>query len=103
MIVRTWSGATRSSDADRYTEYMRETGLKAYRATAGNLGAILLRRPERENTRFLFISFWESLDSVRAFAGEDHERAVFYPEDERFLVDKDLDVQHYEVALSDIP
>jgi hypothetical protein len=40
---------------------------------------------------------WDSLDAVKAFAGDDHERAVFYPEDDRFLVDRDLTAKHYEV------
>jgi hypothetical protein len=40
---------------------------------------------------------WESLDAVRAFAGDDYETAVYYPEDERFLVERDLKCAHYEV------
>ena len=46
MIARTWRGWTRREDADAYVEYLRETGLKEYRATPGNLGAHLLRRDE---------------------------------------------------------
>jgi hypothetical protein len=41
---------------------------------------------------------WESMDAIRAFAGDDPEQAVFYPEDDRFLIDRDLTVAHYEVA-----
>jgi hypothetical protein len=38
------------------------------------------------------------MDAVKAFAGDDPERAVFYPEDDRFLIERDLTVAHYEVA-----
>jgi hypothetical protein len=43
-------------------------------------------------------TLWDSLDAVKTFAGEDHERAVFYPEDERFLIERELTATHYEVA-----
>jgi hypothetical protein len=44
------------------------------------------------------VSLWSSLDDVRAFAGDDVEQAVFYPEDDGFLIDRDLRVRHYEVV-----
>jgi hypothetical protein len=46
------------------------------------------------------ISLWESWDAIKAFAGADYERAVYYPEDERFLRHLDPEVQHYEVLSS---
>jgi len=44
------------------------------------------------------VSFWDSWGAVEAFAGQDIEEAVFYPEDDRFLVERDLTVRHYEVG-----
>jgi len=44
------------------------------------------------------VSFWDSRESIEAFAGQDIEKAVFYPEDERFLAERDLTVRHYEIA-----
>jgi len=102
MIARTWRGATRASDADAYSRYMEETGLRDFAATPGNLGALLLRRATSEadgpGTEFLVISLWESRDAVERFAGPEIERAVFYPEDERFLVRRDLTVDHLDVV-----
>jgi heme-degrading monooxygenase HmoA len=57
----------------------------------------MLRRDVDGLTEFVMFTLWESLDAVKAFAGDDHERAVFYPEDDRFLVDRDLTATHYEV------
>jgi heme-degrading monooxygenase HmoA len=98
MVARVWRGAVRTLDADAYEQYMRGTGIAGYEATPGNRGAWMLRRELGELTEFVMFTLWDSLDAIRAFAGEDVERAVFYPEDERFLVERDLTVKHYDVA-----
>jgi heme-degrading monooxygenase HmoA len=99
MIARTWRGVTAAADADAYLAYLERTGLAAYRATPGNLGVTTLRRRvDGDRVEFVLVSLWESMDAVRAFAGPTPDRAVFYPEDDRFLIDRDLDVRHYEVV-----
>jgi hypothetical protein len=97
MIARTWRGWTRREDAGAYLEYVRETGLNAYRATPGNRGAWALQRDDGDRTEIITLSFWDSIDAVRAFAGDDVEQAVFYPEDDRFLVDRELTVRHFRL------
>jgi heme-degrading monooxygenase HmoA len=97
MIARTWKGAVRRGDGDAYAAYMRETGLAAYKGTPGNRGAWMLRRDLDDRTEFVMFTLWESLDAVKAFAGEEYETAVFYPEDERFLIERELRATHYEV------
>ncbi len=97
MVVRTWRGWTRAEDADRYVEYVRETGLKAYRETPGNRGAWILRRTVGDRCEFVTVSVWDSLDDIRGFAGDEIERAVFYPEDDAFLVERELTVDHWEL------
>lgn len=98
MIARTWRGWTRSDDADAYVEYLQRTGIPEYRATQGNRAAYILRRNVGERTEFVTLTLWESLDAVRGFAGDDVERAVFYPEDDRFLIDRETTVAHFEVV-----
>jgi heme-degrading monooxygenase HmoA len=98
MIARIWKGAVKREDGDAYEAYMDETGIAGYVATPGNRGAWMLRRDRGELTEFVMFTLWESLDAVRAFAGEDYETAVFYPEDDRYLVERDLRSEHYEVA-----
>ena len=100
MIARIWRGAVATSDADAYADYIDETGLAAYKNTPGNRGAWMLRRDIDDKTEFLTFSLWESMEAVKAFAGDDPEVAVFYPEDDRYLVERDLTVTHYEVARS---
>jgi heme-degrading monooxygenase HmoA len=99
MIARIWRGATRKTDASAYVDYLRDTGLREYRATPGNRGAwILWREVGEERAEFLTLSFWESRDAIRGFAGDEIDRAVFYPEDDRFLVERELTVEHYTVV-----
>jgi len=98
MIARIWKGAVAKADGDEYARYIEETGFAAYGDTPGNRGAWMLRRDSGELTEFLTLSFWESIDAVKAFAGEDYEVAVYYPDDERFLVERDDTVAHYEIA-----
>jgi heme-degrading monooxygenase HmoA len=98
VIARTWRGETATHDADAYVAYLEATGLPGYRATPGNRGAYLLRRPKGDRTEFLTVSFWDDLDVIRTFAGDDIDVAVFYPEDDRYLRSRDLVAYHYEVA-----
>ena len=98
MIARTWRGAVRAEDAEAYAAYIQATGLAAYAATPGNRGAWLIYRVEGERAEVQTLSLWESMDAIHGFAGDDLERAVFYPEDDRFLVDRDLIARHWVVA-----
>ncbi len=98
MIARVWTGAVRRADADAYAAYIGETGLADYAGTAGNRGAWLLRRDAGDRTEFVTFTLWESLDAIRGFAGDDIEKAVYYPEDDRYLIERGPTVSHYEVA-----
>jgi heme-degrading monooxygenase HmoA len=102
MIVRIWRGLTRLRDKNAYREYLNATGMKDYLACRGNRGARLLCRelPQEQRAEFLFISYWESVDAIKEFAGADIETAHYYPEDKKFLLELEPKVRHYEV-LSD--
>ena len=97
MIARTWHGVVPAAKADAYFEYLSRTGLPDYRATPGNQGVTVLRRVEGDKAHFLLVSYWESMDAVRAFAGDDVEAARYYPEDTAFLLELEPNVFHYEV------
>ena len=98
MIARTWRGATKAQDAEVYLEYLNRTGLAEYRKTEGNRGVLGLRRMVKDRAEFLLISLWDSKEAIQRFAGDDIEKAVIYPEDERFLIERDDHVSHYEVV-----
>ena len=95
-VVRMWSGVVRTPDRDTYVEYVERTGMAAYRTTPGNLDAWLLTRDLGDGrTEITTVSRWESLETITRFAGADLENAVFYPEDDRYLVERDDRVRHY--------
>jgi heme-degrading monooxygenase HmoA len=97
MIARIWRGAVRTEDAAEYVAYVRDTGVSHYRSTPGNLGAWILHRLTGDTTEILTFSLWEDMESVKAFAGDHPSQAVYYPEDDRFLVERNPTVEHYEV------
>ena len=97
MIARIWRGAVRIEDADAYSTYMQGTGIPAYARTPGNHGVWMLRRDVGDRTQFVMITMWESIDAVKRFAGETYDVAVFYPEDERYLVERDMTATSYVV------
>jgi heme-degrading monooxygenase HmoA len=99
MIARTWHGATPASKADEYLEFLKRTGVRDYRATPGNRGVYLLRRVGEDRADFLLVSFWDSYEAIRRFAGPDVEKAFYYPEDKDFLLEFERTVTHYEVLL----
>ena len=98
MIARIWKGTVRRADGDAYADYIRETGFNEYAETPGNRGAWMLRRDHGERTEFITFSLWESEDAIRAFAGDDIETAVYYAEDDRFLIEKEPKVHHFRVV-----
>jgi heme-degrading monooxygenase HmoA len=97
MIARIWRGAMREADKDTYFEYLQKTGLKEYASIPGNQGVWVLRRVDDGKSELTLISLWDSWDAIKAFAGPDYENAVYYPEDEKFLLERGLHVTHYEV------
>ena len=85
-------------DFDRRRELLRETGVRDYRATPGNLGAWLLRQDEGARTGFLLLTLWDRRESIAAFAGNPIELARYYDQDRDYLLDFRKTVEHFDVA-----
>lgn len=100
MIARVWHGVAPESVSGEFHEYVLRTGVEGCRATEGNCGVLVLRRAEGAMVHFLFISLWDSWDAIRRFAGENIEKAVYFPEDERFLLELEPKVVHHECFAS---
>ena len=96
MIARVWHGRTTNEKAAEYLQFLRERAIPDYRATPGNISALVLQRHEADATHFITFSLWESFDAIRAFAGEDVEKARYYPADNDFLLEFEPHVVHYE-------
>lgn len=104
LIARVWHGLTREAAADEYMRHVKRKGIPAYRATEGNRGAFVLRRVHNGVAEFLVVSFWDSYDAIRRFAGsEDINTAIYYAEDRRLLNFREPKVVHYELAAAELP
>lgn len=101
MIARIWHGIVPQEKAGSYYTYLKNTGLNDYRSMQGNMGLQVLRKDEDQQTHYVLITFWDSYESIRRFAGEKYERARYYPEDKAYLLELEPFVNHYEL-LEDI-
>jgi heme-degrading monooxygenase HmoA len=77
---------------------MIQVAIPDYRSTPGNLSAYVLQRDEGDVTHFIPLTFWDNLESIKAFAGEQVEIAKHYSEDKYFLLEYEPVALHYEVA-----
>jgi hypothetical protein len=100
VISRIWHGWTTLANANRYQEFLRTEVFTwiAGRELTGFRGIDLLRRDLDEAVEFVTILWFDSLEGVREFAGEDYERAVVLPEAQALLARWDDRSSHYEVV-----
>ena len=100
MIARIWHGRTKARDFDSYTAFMKERAIPDYQGTPGFVKLSFLRRLDGDEARFTLITYWKNLEVIKNFAGEDYEKAKYYPEDTNYLLDFEEKVIHYEVFAS---
>jgi heme-degrading monooxygenase HmoA len=101
VIARLWHGRVRFARADAYAAFLAERAIPDYRSVIGNLGVRILRRDAEDAVHFVTLSFWESEDAIRAFAGDDLLKAKYYPEDADYLLEYEPQVVHYVVVSDD--
>ena len=87
VIARMWHGRVLTSRADEYYAYLKEAGINKIEAIEGNLGAQVFRRNNGKETEFTVISYWESRDAIKKFAGDDIEKTHFLPKDKEYLLE----------------
>jgi heme-degrading monooxygenase HmoA len=98
MIAREWKCRVPEVCYGDFIKYLHETGIKDTSNTPGFLGAQIFRRQVYDKIEITLITFWDNIESIQSFAGEDISMARLYPEDEKFRLDPDLTVQHYDVT-----
>jgi quinol monooxygenase YgiN len=92
-----WHGRVKTGDREEYVRYVFETGIKSLRATPGNIRAMTWCRDEGDETHFHVVSFWESMEAIKRFAGDDYETAVYFPDDGDYLLEFEPGVVHFDV------
>jgi heme-degrading monooxygenase HmoA len=101
MIARIWSAETTPAQAPAYADHLRSQVLPAVGKVDGYAGAMLLKRAGTDGVEIIVITFWQSLDSIRGFAGTDIEEALVAEEAAAFLTQFDRRVRHFEVVVTD--
>ena len=102
MIARHWRGWTRLQDAHGYESLLRTKILPGLKAIKGYRGGYVLRSDAPEESEFVVLNFFDSLASVRQFAGQNYAVPVFEPEAKRLLTRFDTIVNHYDVRVNTI-
>ena len=98
MIMRIWHGVTKTSRSKDFFNYQMKTGVPWYRSLAGNRGVFVLRRMKEETSEFLLMSLWDSMESIKRFAGADIDKAIYnFSEDKDYLLELESEVAHYEL------
>ncbi|RPJ32930.1 MAG: antibiotic biosynthesis monooxygenase [Deltaproteobacteria bacterium] len=97
MIARVWRGWTKPEGADAYEKLLREVVYPGLQKINGYRGGYIFRQNIAEETEFVTVNLFESLEAVKAFAGPDYDTPVFEPEARSLLSKVEPTARHYEV------
>ncbi|WP_297090188.1 antibiotic biosynthesis monooxygenase [Thermococcus sp.] len=94
-VMRLWHGRVPVEKANEYEKFLIERAVPDYSSVDGLLKIYFTRKDDGNIARFILVTIWDSIESIKKFAGENPEIAKYYPEDEDFLLEKEKYVQHY--------
>ncbi|MFT3681655.1 MAG: antibiotic biosynthesis monooxygenase [Ferruginibacter sp.] len=97
MIARIWHGKTAVEHFENYTALLKRIAVPDYSIIPGFIKLSFLRSIENGEAHFTLITYWESIEAIKNFAGEAYDKAKYYPEDDDFLLEFEEKVKHYEV------
>ncbi len=97
MIARMWHGMVPIAKSDEYLVKMREIALPGYRGVEGNQGAWVLNRIEGDVAHFDMLSFWDDIEAIKRFAGENYRISYYFDFDDDFLIEKEPHVRHWDM------
>jgi heme-degrading monooxygenase HmoA len=101
VIARLWSAQTTHAQRPAYADHLKNHVLATLRKVDGYAGAMLLEREASDRVEIVVITFWQSVDSIRRFAGAEVEKAVVADEAAALLTEFDRRVRHYQVVVKD--
>ena len=102
MIARHWRGWTTVQDADAYESLLKDKVLPSLRGIEGYRGGYILRNDGPQEVEFVVVNLFDSLESVKRFAGPDYGIPVFDPEARRLLRRIEPEAIHYEVRANTV-
>jgi heme-degrading monooxygenase HmoA len=100
MVARIWHGRTPADKADQYRQYLFDVGIKKIATLPGNRGVQMMMNRTAEQGEFMVISYWDSIDAIKGYAGADYARVHDLPRDKEFLIDQETLVRHFELDVN---
>lgn len=101
VVAREWKGRAAPARADEYHRYLLG-GVAKLRSVPGSLGVQVMRRDEADAVEFTVISYWESREAIKAYAGQDIGKPHHLPKDREMLLELPTRVLHYDVTHADL-
>ena len=98
MIARHWHSRPKADQTGNYVRYFREEMFPRLAKIPGFVRATIQTRPSERGTEFLIISYWQSAEAIRGFAGADVEAAVIPDKVREMTIDCNVRATHYEVT-----
>ncbi len=98
MIARMWHGGVPTSKAEAYRQFLNQRGIPDYSSVKGNISVHIPERREGDVTHIITMTFWENMEVIKGFAGNDVEKAKYYPEDKDFLLEIEPTVIQYDIV-----
>jgi heme-degrading monooxygenase HmoA len=94
VITRIWHGRTGREDAEEYLQFLFDTAVADYKSVTGNLSVEIWREIDGNVCHFWTVTKWDSIESIIRFAGDDYEKAKYYSEDSKYLLEFEPNVRH---------
>ena len=103
MITRVWHGRTNPANAEKYLQFLLHDGTKEYWETNGILSVKIWQRKEEDSCHFWTVTEWTNIEAIKRFAGDDYEKAKYYPFDSDILLEFEEKVMHCETHIRPNP
>ena len=100
MVARIWHGRTPIEKADEYKQYLFEVGVKKIASLPGTRGVQLMMSKTADQGEFMVVSYWDSIEAIKGYAGETYTKVHDLPRDKEFLIDMETLVRHFELDVN---
>jgi heme-degrading monooxygenase HmoA len=100
MVARLWHGRTPADKADEYRQYLFDAGVKKIASLPGNRGVQMMMSKSADQGEFMVVSYWDSIEAIKGYAGEDYTKVHDLPRDKEFLIDHEPLVRHFELPVN---
>jgi len=100
MVARIWHGRTAADKADEYRDYLFEAGVKKIAAIPGNRGVQMMASKSAEQGEFMVVSYWDSIEAIKGYAGAEYTKVHDLPRDKEFLIDREALVRHFDLDVN---